>query len=205
MPIKVKQDDGTELDAFTQAELDEQSSAKVKEAEEVKQLEIDDLKKQKEEKEAELKKFQDKDYNFEQLRKKAGDKGASEEEVKKQIEDLNKKLDAVASQPINDTKADFVRDVVGEDKERKEKFEYYYKRLGAEAKTKDEVLRAAREALTLASGGEVQFDGSGKMMGTGVSQNYRNEKLRQKGESFNEMAKALGNSEEDIKKYGNKD
>jgi len=202
--IKVKQEDGTEIDqeVFSKEELDAAATAKADEVAAEKQTAIESLEAEKAEKEDELKKLQDVDRNWKDLRKKADGKGASEEEVKKQIEDLTKRLDQVATQPINDTKAEFIRTEVGEDKERKDKFEYYYKRLGAEAKTKEEVLKASKEALVLATNGEYKPDGTDKMMGTGASQNYRNEKPRQKGEQFNEMAKAMGNTPEDIKKYG---
>lgn len=202
MPQTIKNDKGEDVEVFTADEVQAQAEAKAKEVEDAKQAEIDTLTKEKGEKEEELKKFQDKDYNFEQLRKKADGKGQTEEEVKNQIADLTKRLDAVAAQPVQETLSDFVRTEVGEDKERKEKFDYYFKRLGADAKTKDEVLRAAKEALSLATAGEYKPDGTGNMSGTGVSQNYRQEKPRQKGADFNDIAKQMGNTPEDVKKYG---
>lgn len=200
----IKNEKGEEVEVFSKEEADALAEKKAQEAQEAKDAEIQKLQKEKEEKEAELKKLQDKDYNFEQLRKKADKGGATEDEVKSQIEELNKRLDQVATQPITETLNDFIREEVGEDKERKEKFDYYYKRLGAEAKTKDEVLRAAKEALTLATDGEYKADGSNRITGTGVGQNYRggDGQPRKRGDDFGDIAKAMGNTEDDIKKYG---
>src|SRR4051812_18720959 len=119
MPIKVKNEDGTETEAFTQAELEEQASARADEAatkareetETEKQVEIDRLN-------DELQKEKDKEKNFKALR---DSKGAVPEEVTKQIETLSKRLEEIGQQPVKNELQNFKRANFSEDKDLNEK------------------------------------------------------------------------------------
>lgn len=207
MPIKVKQEDGTEIEVLTQDEID----AKVKEESDrianEKQGELDRITEERKSEQEELEKLRNKDMNFEKLRNKA-EKGGESEEVKTQIAELNKKLDTIAQQPVVEVKNDFIKEKVGTEKEKVDLFEYYFKRLGSEAKTKEEVQKACNDALTLATNGQYQPSQDQRVTSTGVSQNYRNQNTVQVSEEAKEMGAMFGNTEKELsehkkKKYGN--
>lgn len=201
--MKIKNEAGEEIDVLTQEEADALVAQKAAEVEAAKQAELDNLAAEKATIEEELGKFRNKDYNFEALRNKAENKGKTEEELKKQIEDINKRLESVAQQPILDTKADFVRMNIGDDKEKSDLFEYYYKKLGADAKTRGEVIKASQEALALATNGAYK-PGDGNAISTGISHNYRDESKKETSETSKAIGSLLGITEEDRKKYGKK-
>jgi len=206
MSIKIKNEDDEEVEVYTREELDEVAEQKAEEARQAeaerieaeKQTEIDRLNE-------ELGKLKDKDYNFSQLRKKAEGKDSSvNEEVKKEIEDLKNRIDSLTKQPVEEIKEEFIVENIGDDKELKDRFNYYYAKLSGDAKTKAEINKAAKEALTLASNGSYKPDDTGKITSVGVSQDYRNKGEGKITESKVSMGKMLGVSEEDHKKYGNK-
>jgi len=209
MPQTIKDADGNDIEVFTQEEVDAAAEEKARlEAERVeseKQTELDALAAEKQELEEKLQKEQEKEKNFEKVRRKAEGKDIEiNEELKKQIDELNKRIDSVAQRPVDDTKAEFIKARVGEEKEKIDKFEYYYKRLGADAKSKEEVLKAANEALVLATGGEYKPSMDGQMFSVGASQNYRQQKTEQVSEESKAIGNLLGITAEDRKKYGKK-
>ena len=195
--------DGNDIEVYSQEEADalaqEKAVAEAARVEAEKNAEMATM-------QEELTKLKDKEMNFERVRSKAEGKEIEvNEEVKKQVADLTARIEEMAAQPKNDVREEFVRTRIGDDKEQAERFNYYYDRLGSEAKTKEEVLKAANEALVLASGGKYQPSDSGRIYSVGASQDYMNTgEQRERGEEFKTMADALGNTEEDIKKYGKK-
>ena len=205
MPQIITNEAGEEIEVYTQAETEAMLSEKVEAISEEKQAELDAIAAEKLEIEDELQKLRNKDMNFRNLEKKAAGKEVEvSEEIKSQISSLEEKINQLAAQPKNDVKQDFVKQFIGEDKEQSERFEYYYERLGSEAKTKDEVLKAAQEALTLASGGEYKPDLTSGMYSTGVNQNYRNTPTGEVSETSKEIGNLFGITPEDRKKYGKK-
>lgn len=209
MPQIVTLEDGTETEVFTQEEVDaiaqEKLAAETERIEAEKQEALEALAAEKAAAEEELQKLRNKEMNFEHVRKKAEGKEVEvSEDIKKQIETLNERINSLAEQPKQDIKQDFISQYLGGDKEQTERFEYYYSRLGAEAKTKEDVLKAAQEALTLASGGAYKPDASSGMYSTGVNHNYRNTPTDQVSEESKEIGKLFGITEEDRKKYGRK-
>lgn len=204
MPIKVTQEDGTEIEALTQEEASALAEQKANEAAAAKEAELSAVHAAEKEKiEAELAGLRDKDYNFQQLRQKAENKGLNEEETKAQIATLTARLDEIARQPVLDTKEEFIKSKIGDDKEKRELFDHYFSRLGADAKSKEEVLRASEEALVLASKGEYK-PGESQLYSTGVNQNYRNTTPGVVSEESREIGNLLGVTDEDRKKYGKK-
>lgn len=211
MPIKVKQEDGTEVDALTPDEANDLAEKRVQEErekiEEEKQAEIDALEAEKVKNEEELEKLRNKDMNFENLRRKSEskeDKEKKAEDLEGQIATLNKKIDELAEQPKNDIKEEFIIKNIGEDAEKKKMFEHYYAQLGSEAKTKTEILKAAADALTLAGGVNPDAGDDSAMFSIGADQNYRQTRTGEPSEESKEIASKLGLSEEDRKKYGKK-
>lgn len=195
--------DGNDIEVYSQEEADALAQEKaVAEADRVKAEKDAEMATLQEE----LTKLKDKEMNFERVRSKAEGKEIEvNEEVKKQVADLTARIEEMAAQPKNDVREEFVRTRIGDDKEQADRFDYYYDRLGSEAKTKEEVLKAANEALVLASGGKFQPSDSGRIHSVGASQDYMNTgEQRERGEDFKSLADALGNTEEDIKKYGKK-
>ena len=206
---KVTLEDGTEVDVFTQEEVDaiaqEKLAAETERIEAEKQEALEALAAEKAAAEEELQKLRNKEMNFEHVRKKAEGKEVEvSEDIKKQIETLNERINSLADQPKQDIKKDFISQYLNGDKEQTERFEYYYARLGAEAKTKEDVLKAANEALTLASNGAYKPDTASGMYSTGVNQNYRNTPTNEISEESKEIGKLFGITEEDRKKYGRK-
>lgn len=209
MPYKVTNDDGEEIEAFSQEELEEQVRQRAEEeaqkVAEEKQAELDRIAEEKLKLEEELIKLKDKDRNFELVRRKAEGKEIEvSEEIRKQISELENKINEIAAQPKQDVKQDFVKQHIGDNKERLELFEYYYERLGSTAKSKEEVLKAATEALTLASGGEYKPDTTAGMYSTGVSKDYMSKPKEGVSEASKEFGDMLGITDEDRKKYAQK-
>jgi len=195
--------DGNDIEVYSQEEADALAQEKAQE-------EADRVKAEKDAEMAtlneELAKLKEKDMNFERVRSKAEGKEIEvNEEVKKQVADLTARIEEIVAQPKNDVRDEFVRTRIGDDKEQVGRFNYYYDRLGGEAKTKEEVLRAANEALILASGGKYQPSDSGRVHSVGASQDYMNTGVtRETTEEAKSIGEALGITEEDRKKYGTK-
>lgn len=209
MPYKVTSEDGEEIETFSQEEAEamvlERTQAEAERIEQEKQEEIDRLANEKLEMEEELEKLRNKEMNFERVRNKAAGKEVEvSEEIRNQIKSLEDRISEIAAQPKNDVKHEFVSRNIGEDKEQLERFNYYYDKLGSEAKSKEEVLKAAEEALQLASGGQYKPDTSSSMYTPGASANYRNQETKQTSEESKRIGDLLGVSEADRKKYGNK-
>lgn len=209
MPYKVTTDDGEEIEAFSQEEVEalanERLAAEAERIESEKQAEVDRLAQEKLDLESELEKLKNKDMNFERVRKKAEGKDVEiSEEIKSQISQLEERINAIAAQPKEDVKQDFVKQYIGDNKEQQERFDYYFEKLGSDAVTKEDVIKASQEALRLASDGEYKPDLSSGMYNTGVNQNYRGTQKNEVSETSKEIGALLGVTEEDRKKYGNK-
>lgn len=204
MPHKVTLEDGTEMETFTAEEVAAKAKEETDRIEAEKQAEIDRIEAERATEKEELEKLRNKDMNFENLRKKADGNNTGAEEVKKQIDELTKRLDVVATQPILEVKTQFIKTKIGEDKEKKELFEHYFKQLGADAKTKEEVEKACNGALMLATNGQYQPNGNNGVTGTQITQNYRQENTSGISEDSKVFGAALGITPEDRKKYGKK-
>lgn len=210
MPYKITNEDGDEVDAYSEEELQnlatEKALAEAERIESEKKEEFEKLSSELAQKESELEKLRSKEMNFEHVRKKAEGKEVQvSDEIKSQIEELNSKIEALAAQPKSDVKNDFMKAYISEDdKEKRDKFDYYYAKLGSDAKTKEEVLKASEEALALATNGDFKPSDS-RMYSTAPSLNYRNEAPKVITEAAKEIGNALGITEEDRKKYTKKE
>lgn len=203
--MTVTQEDGTEIEVFTQEDLDARTQEESERIASEKQVEIERLASEGKERDEELEKLRNKDMNFERVRK-AGEKKSGElpPEAISQIEELKKRMDEITAQPKIEVKDQFIRNHIGDDKEKKDMFEYYFGRLVPENATKDQVTKAAEEAMTLLSKGEYKPDTSSAMFSASASANYRNSAPKETSEISKQMGAMFGVTEEDRKKYGDK-
>lgn len=120
--------------------------------------EIASLKEQMAEKEAELNKLKDKDYNFSSLRKKTAEEreeltktwNSAEKGLLSHIDELNARLDARDKATIGKTKETKFEELAGTDKELRDKLEFEFERLGGNTSLSDaEVLERIEEAKVL--------------------------------------------------------
>lgn len=209
MSYKVTNEAGEEIDVYSQEELDaalaEKTAAETERLEAEKQEALETLQAELAVKEEALQKLQDKDFNFTKLRNQSGKvTDETAKALQDQIAALNEKVELVAAQPKNDVKADFIKLHVGENKEEVDKFEYYYKKLGADATNKEDVLKASQEALALTRGGNVQPDMASGILSVGASGNYRNSAPTVVSDEAKAIGRELGVTEDDRKKYGKK-
>ena len=214
MPIKVKQDDVSEIDAYTAEELAAQTEAKSKEASdaavaaeaerlktehEAELLEKDEALKEAQDK---LKKAEDKELNFKKLREKQESKSEDEKKVADEVKALQETVQQIQKAPFENAKAEFLKNNIGADKELGEKHEFFFKKLSAGAKTMDEYRIALDSAFTLATGGARQPNTSGAMLRTSVDPGFGGDKGGVESQDSQNFGALLGLKPEDKKTYG---
>ena len=208
MPIKTKDDQGNEIEVFTQAELEEQATARAEAAaqqarEAAEQEKQEALEKLEQEKQELQSKLNDKNINWKQLREKADGKSGDVEEVKKQMEVISKRLEELGQMPVKTAKENFISANLPEDKDKREKFEYYYNKLSYGYTKPEEFKKAMEEALAIVLPG--QKPNMDYQMYTGrVDRNYIQPSSTERSEAHKAFADAFGLSDEDHKKYGKK-
>lgn len=203
MPLKVQNEDGTETEVFTQEELDAKAQEEADRVANEKQAEIDRIAEEKAALEEKNKKLEDKDYNFEKLRKqKEGTVGA---EVLEKLNAMEETIKSVQEQPKNEIKEEFIKHNIGEDKEKRELFDYYFNRLIEDNPSREQIIKAGNEAMTLISGGSFTPSASGGIFSTAASPNYRESAASgEVSEASKQIGSHFGITEEDRKKYGKK-
>lgn len=205
MPKTIKNDDGTEEEVYSKDELETEAKAKADEERqrvetesETQRLELQDQLKAKED---ELNREKEKVGNWKALRDKADKNDGGESETKKELDSIKETLDRVLQQPIQQTKKTFVESNVGTDKEARDKFEYFYKKTGATAKTEEEVSAALAEALILTqSSGAKVIRRDSRMIATGADNSFAG---TNDGESdaSKEFSQRFGLKDDDKKKF----
>lgn len=217
MPVKVKQEDGTEIDAYTVEEMTAQADAKAKEAAEAAKVaeaerlttEHEAALLEKEEALAEaqekLRKAEDKQTNMKALREAAEGKNKEKsEEEKKNAEDLKALQETVANiqkQPFETAKANFIKANVGADKELGDKFDFFFKKLSSGAKTLEEYNIALESSMTLATGKPYQANDS-RMTRTSVNPDFGGEGGKAESQDSQNFGQLLGITAEDKKQFG---
>ena len=217
MPIKVKQEDGSEIDAYTAEELAAQTEAKSKEASDAAvAAETERLKTVHEaellEKDEALKEAQDKldkaaakELNFKALREKneKGSKEKSDEEKKvaDEVKALQETVQQIQKAPFETAKSNFVKQNVGANKELGEKFDHFYKKLSVGVKSVEEQQVALESAMTLATGKPYEA-GSGSMTRTSVDPGFGGDKGGVESQDSQNFGALLGLKPEDKKTYG---
>lgn len=210
MPQKIVQDDGTEVEVFTAAEVEEQAATKAAEIAQAKiteeteriRSEQESVLLEKEEElerlKAEHEKLQKKDLNFETLRKSKA-VPVVDESVKKEVEELKSAIGQIMNKPLQDAKTTFIKNSgLENDKDKLEVFEHFYSKLSAGAKTVEEVNAALTAAMNLTA----PDVGSGNRINNSVriSDNFYTSDGSESQES-KEIGAALGLSSEDKKAY----
>lgn len=195
--MKIKQEDGSELEVFTpeeaQAKIEEAAEAARKEAQEAAEAEKAEL-------EGQLKKLQDKEFNFNQLRNKTDKESESSKKLAEEIEALKQQIGEVKQQPFKKAKEDFIAaNKLEGDKELKEKFDFFFEPLAEKAKTEADYKAALVGAFSAATGGEKQPTFEGMMVSTRVTGPTNHGKTL--SETSVKIGNSLGITEEDRKKY----
>lgn len=160
MSTIVKQEDGTEVEMFSQEELQAQRDAAIEEYKTNnpdKGEELNTLQEKLSKAEEELTGLKDKDFNFAKVTKAKEMAEAKIERIAKEIDvkiNLAKKevMEGVMKDHYNET----LSSLAGGDEEVKKKIEHHYKRLGDLASTKEEIGKKLRDAWLLASEPKVQ-------------------------------------------------
>ncbi|KKQ99944.1 MAG: hypothetical protein UT24_C0020G0012 [Candidatus Woesebacteria bacterium GW2011_GWB1_39_12] len=158
------------------------------------------------EKQAEIEKLKDKEFNFKRLRdmteEELGRLSVVEKSLMQKQEKLEEESKSFASKVIESHKNDSLAVLVGDDADMKKKVLFHYERLKDEAVTKEEIASKMREAWLLA-GGIKSF--STTPISGGLDSYYPSPTSFKKGteltETQKELAKAMGIKDEDLKKY----
>lgn len=207
MPQTITQEDGTEVEVFTQEEVEakaaEVAEAKVAEAKSEAEVVLA-------EKESELQKLKDKEMNFNNLRNKTEKSDEEKAEVLRKAEELEASITEmkgtiaeVQRQPLEAAKSQFITNNIGADKDLKEKFDFFYEKLGKDAKTMDEVNQALAGAFNAAAAGTRQTDFTGRQVHTSVSDNFAGmNDTSVESEDSQAFGQMLGLSKEDKKNFG---
>lgn len=207
--MKIKNEAGEEIEVFSQEEVDALAKTKAEEAAQAERERLEAehaaeksaLEDEKTQLEADLKKFQDKDYNFNQLRNKKDKESSEAAALAKQLEEVNARLGRVEAQPFEKAKNEFmaVNNITG-DKELKEKFEHFFEPLAKTAKSEEDHKAALAGAFAAATGGTRQPSFDGLMVSTRVTPPSSGGAAET--EASKSFAQAFGLSEADKKKYG---
>jgi len=141
-------EDGTEIETFSQDELEAQTQEALAE----KEAEVEAAKAQLAELSEKLEKANEKDRNFAKLREQKNKAEALIEQLKQETEE---KLVKVKKEILESVSKDYYNEVLnqlsGDDEELKKKIVFEYGRLSDIAGTKEEISKKLRDAYTLAA------------------------------------------------------
>jgi len=153
-----------------------------------------------------LEKLENKEFNFKKLRDmteaETAKLTATELSLKKQQEELEEKQRTFESSFITDIKHDVLSNIVGDDEELKKKVELNYARLkdSESAKSRSEIEKLMKEALTLSVGIRGTNSLNSAINKTGdAPKTQSSTKLSDEALAIGKM---LGITPEDIEKYG---
>lgn len=206
--MKIKNEAGEEVEVFSQEEANALVATKAEEAataererlEAEHQAKLDEAEEEKAELEKKLKGFQDKDYNFNQLRNKKEKEDESSKKVLEQLSEVSQEIAILKSQPFEKIKADFIAtNNIAADKELSEKFDYFFKPLQGQAKTEADLKAALTGAFAAATGGTKQPSFEGIMVSTRITPPSNGEK--QTTQAAVEIGFMLGISDADRKAH----
>ena len=152
MSKQITDSTGADIEVFTPEEVAAQKEAAIAEF----KAQHPDQKEELEKLQAELKKFQEKDLNFSNLR--AG-KDDLESKVKALQAEIDQKVGAAKKEVLEGVMVDHYKDTLralaGDDADLQKRVEFEYKRLIDPAGTKDEVTKKLQDAWVLATKPEV--------------------------------------------------
>lgn len=189
--MKVKQEDGTEIEVFTPEEVEAQKKTAAEEAVKAavaeKEAELTKIK-------ADLEGLTNKDHNFSQLRKQ---KEELESRLAEYTKTTEQKIKEVENKVINKELDTMIRDKAAGDPEMEKKIRHHYNRLSDPADSADAITQKLNDAILLASGGASAmgraFSSAGGVVKAPVNHKPMSPELKN-------MASKFGITDEDIKK-----
>lgn len=212
MPTMVEID-GEEKEVYTQDEVEAKIAEEREELETLTQAQILEKDEELSATREKLTKLEQKDMNFEALRKsktltpeqeaEAAKNAEEMETLKSTVTSLTETVSKVQKQPLETAKEQFVLNNIGNDKDLLEKFDHFYSKIADGATTLKEVNEALVASFNAATGGARQPDFSGRMAHTSVSDNFADlGDAKQESEASQSFGKMLGLTPEDKKNFG---
>lgn len=200
----ITNDDGSEVEVFTQEEVDTQKQEALDEKEAENAEELDKLRTDLQEKNDALIKLNDKDKNFANLRKAKEDAEKNLESFKSDIDDkINFAKNEILEGFVKNHYTETLNSLADGDDELKKKLEFHYKRLGDVAGTKEEVALKLKDAYVLATKQEVPDALNSSVLSTGgmgkLNFNSKSNNISPEEKAF---ALKLGLTDADFKKHG---
>ena len=200
----ITKEDGTQIEVLTAEEIEAQRQAAINEAVEKYKAENPDKSEELTKAQDELKKFQEKDLNFGNLRTQ---KEAAEKKVEEILKGVDDKIGAVKKEVLEGVLQDHYNDTIktlaGGDAELQKKIEFHYKRLTDSASTKEEATKKLTDAFVLAT----KSDDPGALNASVISSGgVHRPNIKQSSPVTPELkgvGSKLGLTEEDWTKYGN--
>ncbi len=199
-------DQGNEVEAMTPDEVDAEISKKVDEKvqdyikEHPEQKDIIETKKQLDEARAKLEKFENKDYNFEQLR---GGKEAAESKVKELEEKITNEIAGVKKVIFDDTYNKTLTTLSNGDDELKKKIEFHYNRLKDASDSREMIEKKLRDSYVLATGSSIPNELNKIISSSGAPLPINNNQGKASiSKDVSNVAHKLGLTDDDLKKYG---
>ena len=142
---------------------------------------------------SDLKKLEDKDHNFEQVRKMVTDLEQQNKDLSEKMrlsqETAKEQIEAKAKLAIEEIQVGLLKELVGEDQEAMKKVMYHYERLTDEASTKEEIENKMKDAIKLAN---VESEASPLNRALGLS----GESPKRKQDNFSESEEGQGLAKE---------
>lgn len=166
MPHKVTLEDGSEIETFTQEELEEQKQAALDEFKQENQTAVEEKTQELEAAQTELKeakelldKAAEKDLNFAKLREQTKKAQEKVDELKSEKtalqQEMETKLGEFKQEVLEGVRKDFYNDTLktlaGDDEELRKRIEFEYNRLKDPASTNEEISKKLQDAWRLAA------------------------------------------------------
>ncbi len=201
MTTKVYNEEGDEIEALTEEELEAEKKAAVdtavKESNDKLTAKETELAKALED----LKKYQDKDYNFKGARDQIENKSKEVDEIRKELDTLKgsvvSELAKLKDSSVAEHKSEILKVLAGEDEELKKKIEFNYERFKDPSDTKDQVEQKLKDSYLIATGSSVP----NKLSSVISSAKARPITADSIPSEVKGVAGKFGLSEEDLKKY----
>lgn len=194
MPQKIKQEDGTEIEVYTSAEVQQQQAAAIAPLQE------------------ELKKLQEKDFNFGKLREGREADQKRIEELTTQIAQFGQTITTKVTEEVqkgrkkelDDARTAFLDTAAANDPEYRKKLELEYAKLsGYPETTPDEIATRIAHAATIVSGVQMRFsNGAFSSSGAGAPPKSPAGPSGPVPQAVSDVAKKMGFTDEQIKKFG---
>lgn len=200
MPKEIENEDGTKETVYTQQELDD-----------IKNQEIETYKNEHPDKTEEITKLQKELEDTKELLSKKDDKDKNFSELRTKVKELETQLDQKVQKGINENTATMAIDSLSDgDDELKKKIKFHFETSlkAVEPKTPEEMSKKVQDAYMLATGTKPSGAGiPGFIIGSGSGNQpkFKQENKSDLKPEVKDLAKKMGLSEEDCKKFDKQD